>query len=235
VTSVKLNLFIGATEKIDLMLNICKVLSANSKVLLVDATTAEKYRYSVPLIDEQNKLSEFDGFDIALGFKSLDELKDYYATQNEDFAYDLLLIDTDDLKSVAMWPGIVNQFLVSSLEKICIHRNAELLDRYFMNRDKATLTEFNMVYYPFVDCSIDEAFVSASLERFPIVWGDEDHSFYFDEADYAVRIDNQFENRILLKRLSRPYKSSLLSICKIISGQEKKEMKKIFKQAERGR
>ena len=70
--------FLGGYDKIDLLLYIARILSiAKKKVILIDATINQKAKYVVPSISPtRTYLTEFEGFDVAVGFKSIEEIKD---------------------------------------------------------------------------------------------------------------------------------------------------------------
>lgn len=229
-------LFIGACEKTDLMLYIGKVLAAAGlKVLVIDATLAGKYQYSISLIDENAKVSEFDGIDVALGFQTFGELEDHFSEIGENpHDYDVLLIDSDDPEGVAQWGATEVRALVASFEKYSVLQNVKLLERFF----QSSMTEpsaFLRIYYPFADCQIDEAYMDSTLERFPIQWHEPAFDFLVDEVDYSVRVENQYENRIRLKGLSGHYKARLGEICAAVSGLDRKIIKQALKQAERSK
>lgn len=229
-------LFIGACEKTDLMLYISKVLTAaNLKVLLVDATLAGKYRYSISLIDENAVLTEFDGIDVAVGFKTFNDLGDHLKKIDEDpNDYDVLLIDSDHPEGVAEWGEMDSQALVTSFEKYSVLQNVKLIERFFQDHMTETRT-FLRIYYPFADCQINEAYIDSTLDRFPIQWHELAFDFLVDEVDYSVRVENQYENQIRLRGLSGRYKTRLGEICEALSGLDRKTIKRALKQAERNK
>lgn len=71
--------FIGAYDKTDLILYVAKTAAeANKKVLIVDATVLQKARYIVPCIaPSKYYITEYENFDVAVGFNNLDEIKKY--------------------------------------------------------------------------------------------------------------------------------------------------------------
>lgn len=71
--------FIGAYDKIDLILYVAKAITEmNKTVLVVDATTLQKARYVVPCIAPSKcYVTEYEKIDVAVGFNNLDEIKKY--------------------------------------------------------------------------------------------------------------------------------------------------------------
>ena len=68
--------FIGAYDKTDLILYVSKVLEqADKKVLIVDTTVNQKSKYLVPVINPtKSYITDFEGMDIAVGVKTLEEI-----------------------------------------------------------------------------------------------------------------------------------------------------------------
>ena len=77
--------FIGAYDKTDLLLNLAKILTAmGENVLIVDSTLNQKARYIVPAIDPTvSYITSFEDIDVAVGFDSLERIKDYTGTSKD--------------------------------------------------------------------------------------------------------------------------------------------------------
>ena len=91
--------FIGAYDKIDLIIYVAKILTVlKESVLVIDATTNQKARYVIPTINPALKyITEYEGFDVAVGFSNVDEIKKYLSLEeDQDLEYDFVLIDTDN-------------------------------------------------------------------------------------------------------------------------------------------
>ena len=91
--------FIGAYDKTDVILSIAKVLTlAGKKVLVMDNTITQKCKYVVPVINPtKSYITEFENIDVAVGFESLENLRQYLGLQeNESMEYDIMLVDTDN-------------------------------------------------------------------------------------------------------------------------------------------
>lgn len=106
--------FIGAYDKIDLILCIAKILTqTGKKVLIADATDSQKSKYVVPVINPtKSYITEYEGIDVAVGFESFENIRQYLGTEkDEQIEYDLIIVDTDN------YEGVFNYNLQSS-EKI---------------------------------------------------------------------------------------------------------------------
>ena len=71
--------FIGAYDKTDLIIYISKLLVENGlKVLVIDGTTLQKTRYTVPCITPSKcYITTHEDIDIAIGFGTLQEIINY--------------------------------------------------------------------------------------------------------------------------------------------------------------
>ena len=91
--------FIGGYDKTDLIIYIAKILTVlENRVLVIDATTSQKARYVVPVINPTIKyVTEYEEIDIAVGFQNEDDIKKYLGLSKEqEMEYDIILIDTDN-------------------------------------------------------------------------------------------------------------------------------------------
>ena len=71
--------FIGATDKTDMIVYVAKIVKEiGKKVLVIDSTILGKARYIVPTISPSRLyITSFEEIDVAVGFKSVEEIKDY--------------------------------------------------------------------------------------------------------------------------------------------------------------
>ena len=69
--------FIGAYDKTDLIIYIAKILTTlKKKVLVIDATTKQKARYVVPVINPTKMyVTEYEEIDIAVRFPNIEDIK----------------------------------------------------------------------------------------------------------------------------------------------------------------
>ena len=71
--------FIGAFDKLDLLLYISKILnSMKKKVIIIDTTLEQKSKYIVPVINPtKSYITRFENIDIAIGFQNYLEIERY--------------------------------------------------------------------------------------------------------------------------------------------------------------
>ena len=106
--------FIGAYDKTDFILYIAKILTEmGQRVILVDATLTQKAKYIVPVIKpSKSYVTEFEGIDIAVGFETFEEIKQYLALPEKiELNYDIALIDLDTQEKV-------KSFEIETFEKL---------------------------------------------------------------------------------------------------------------------
>ncbi len=121
--------FIGAYDKKDLLLNIAKVLTNFGKsVLIVDATSMQRFRYIVPMVSNGPApayISEYQGIDVAVGFINLNGVAQYLG---QNLNYDYVMIDSDMIQTVTsfMLPNIEKNFFVTSYDEYELQRGVEI-------------------------------------------------------------------------------------------------------------
>lgn len=236
--------FIGKTNKIEIVLYVAKIINTyGKKVIVVDATSAQKARYTVPTImgtDTQPQyVVQHDSVDIAIGFSNMLELKKYLLSKGEDFnEYDYVLVDTDieemieeyDLKSAN------NLFFVSSYDKYDAKKGVELL-RFAcaaMRRanPEGALSIEKILYYSEVN-SADSKYIDSLSENLPIEWQGT-INYPYDQGDLSVNIQNQYSSKLDLRYLSKQYKDALINTTRVIIGaSEATSLKKVIKNIER--
>lgn len=236
--------FIGKIDKTELIGYIAKIIaSTGKKVIMLDATSIQKTRFTIPTIDgmaEQNQyVVEHDGVEVAIGFSNILELKKYLLSKGEDFnEYDYVLVDTDmeemieefDLKNAN------SLHFVSSYDKLCICKGIELL-RFLCalkrKTDPEAKVELNkLIFYSDVNTA-DAKYIESLSENLPINWTNQPLNFPYDQGDLSVNIQNQYSNKFDIRMLSKAYKTALATTVSSITGEEISIVKKVMKNAEK--
>lgn len=229
-------LFIGAADKSDIILSICKVLaSTGNRVMLVDGTIGKKLRYSINHFNENQRVIEFEGFDVSMNFESFSEIEEYLKEAEHSGLYDTLIVDTDannfltyeDYKNANM------RFIVSSYERFCVDHNEAIISSIYSTDDKPGQVEVERIIVNSVECGIDEDYLNMQLANYYIIWPEESYFLPFDEVNYAIKIKNQHNKRVNLKKLSRTYRSVIGSIVQKLLDCDNKTAKTAFKLAQR--
>ncbi len=220
--------FIGAYDKTDLLIYIAKLLVENDvKVLIVDATTLQKTRYTVPCIMPSRKyITTYEDMDIAIGFENLQEIMNYAGTQ--DFNYDIMLLDIDNreaFEDFEMYTSDKNYF-VTAFDNYSIKKGLETVGQ---SEEKMLMTK--ILFSKNMDRDEDEYLNFLSF-YYAVKWSKEKIYFPFEAGDSSVIVQNQRNARISFKELSMQYKEGILEIISQIApeirlGDVKKMLKNI--------
>lgn len=237
--------FVGKTDKTELVQYIAKMLSSlGKKTIVVDATTIQKARYTVPVINGMNLQNQYiiehDGIDIAIGFSNILELKKYLIAKGEDFTdYEYVLIDTDademceeyDIKNAN------NIFFTTSFDKMHIVKGINLLKFICATKRKedteAKVSLTKILYYSDNINTVDARYIDNLSENLPLVWVGGPIILPYDAGDISVNIQNQYSSKIDFRYLSKDMKAGIVKIVSSISGEEEAKLKKVVKNIEK--
>ncbi|GGO07272.1 hypothetical protein [Saccharibacillus kuerlensis] len=223
---MKKAVFIGDRDKTDLLFYLAKTISqAGKKVLIVDATAQKSYEFAYPALDVPGEPQEYDGFEVWIPAGSLKA-----ELQTE---YDLVLYDTDDSYRLSELPESDFRFLMLGCELTSVRRAARLLDHFFAERPIAELCAFRRVLIEGAR-EPGESYIMEQFEPFPIDWK-EAFVYYPDERDLAVKIGNQYAGRLKMKGLSKEIKKAVHGIAAVLLETDEREVRKLWKKAERSR
>lgn len=226
--------FIGCYDKIDLILYIAKILVAtDKKVLVIDSTINQKAKYVVPVIQPTKAyITEFEKIDVAVGFNSFDEIKEYLGMPlHAELPYDIALIDIDSYTSLINFEinSSERNYFVTGFDLYTLKKGLEIL---------SGLTEvinLTKVLFSRTASKEDNDYLNYLSLGYKIVWNDEIIYFPFEVGDQSVIAENQRVAKIKFKKLSAQYKEALIYIVEqILNQNEYSKIKKIFKQLERG-
>lgn len=235
---MKRALFIGATDISDLLQYVSKVIAASGKkVLLVDGTHEKYIRYGTPLPNSKLSIVACEGFDVAIGYEYFSEIERYL---DSNPVYEQLIIHCD--KSSFMSKDDLHTFepryVAVSQEKMSIDKTIEVMTSIFdpskkAKEERGQRVSFTKILLRYVDANMAQDFLELILSPLPITWSEEPFEFLYDEVDYAIKINNQHEGKINIRRLSRSYKKMLQKISVELSGLEVQEVKLAMKRVMR--
>lgn len=220
--------FIGAYDKTDLIIYIAKLLVENDlKVLVVDSTTLQKTRYTVPCIEPSKcYITTYEDIDIAIGFDSIREIMNYVQTPTLD--YDLILLDIDNreaFENLETYTSDKNYF-VTAFDNYSLKKGLEIIGK---SEEKILMTK--ILFSRHMDKSEDEYLNFLSF-YYGVKWSKEKVYFPFEVGDNSIIVENQRNARISFKELSQDYKEGILEIISQIApeiklGNVKKMLKNI--------
>lgn len=226
--------FIGAYDKIDLIMYISKILVATGKkVIVIDSTINQKAKYIVPVIKPtMSYVTEFEGIDVAVGFNNLNEIKEYLGMPlHAELDYDLALIDIDNYDGIEEYDMInaEKNYFVTSFDAFSLKRGLEILSGL------KQIIKLTKVLYAKGATKEEDDYLNYLSLGYKVEWEEERVYFPFEVGDQSVIVENQRVAKIKFRKLSNQYKESLIYIVQQILGQDDYfEIKRIFKQLEKG-
>jgi len=224
--------FIGVYDKTDMMLNLAKILTAMGKnVLVVDSTLNQKARYVVPAIDPTvSYITSFEDIDVAVGFESLENIKNYIGTTRE-LSYDIALIDIDNAEEIEkfqMENANINYF-VTSFDVYSLKKGLEIL------MGVKTPMNLTKILYSKDMLKEEDDYLNFLSLGCKVEWNDMRIYFPIENGDLSVLAENQRVQKIKLKKLSVQYKDSLIFIAQQILGEKTdSNIRRVEKALEKG-
>jgi len=200
--------FIGAYDKTDVILAVAKVLTmANKKVLVLDNTITQKCKYVVPVINPtKSYITTYEDIDVAVGFESLERLKQYIGLQDdEQLDYDYFIIDTDTFEGVCKFAlqSADKVYFVTSFDTYSLRKGIEILSqlgvpthitRIFISKE---MSQDEEEYFDYLSLGIKA------------IWEEEKIYFPLENGDLPAIMENQRISKIKLKNLSNEYKNNI--------------------------
>lgn len=224
--------FIGAYDKIDMLLNVAKILTAlNNKVLVVDSTVNQKARYIIPSINPTvSYITSFEDIDIAIGFDTEEQIKNYIGISDE-LPYDIVLVDVDAVERVE-WFDIEKtskNFFVTAFDMYSLKRGVEILSGI------QETTEITKILFTKEILKEDNDYLNFLSSDCNVKWDEERIYFPIENGDSRVIAENQRVQKIKFKKLSAQYKDNLNFITQeILEENSDSKIRKAIKIIERG-
>lgn len=226
--------FIGAFDKTDLIIQIAKILTVmGKKVLVIDSTINQKAKYIVPVINPtKTYITEFEEFDVAVGFHDFDEMKYYLSlADGETLDYDIALIDIDNsdvFENFNMKDADKNYF-VTSFDLFSLKKGLEILSGL------SEMIHMTKVLFSKTMSREEDDYLNFLSSEYKIDWDEIKIYFPFELGDQTAIIESQRVSKIKFKSLSNEYKESLLYIAEqIIENASINELKRVMRNIEKG-
>lgn len=200
--------FIGAYDKLDLITNLAKMLTIlGKKVLVIDSTMLQKARYVIPTMNQEpSYVTEFEGFDVAVGLFDIASIKNYLGVpQESEMEYDIAFIDIDNAVSI-------DKFEIDNSDK---NYFVTAFDVYSMKKGLITLAklrgtlQLEKVLFSREMLRDEDDYLNYLSRDFKIVWQERKMYFPLENGDQSVIAENQRLGRIRYKLLSTHYKDAL--------------------------
>lgn len=218
--------FIGAYDKTDLIIYISKILVENGlKVLVIDGTILQKTRYTVPCITPSvYYITTHEDIDIAIGFETLQEVKNY--TQNPELDYDIIFIDIDSREAYEAFDmnNSDKNYFITAFDNYSLKKGLEIIGK---SEEKNLMTK--VLFSRHMEKEEDEYLNFLSF-YYAVKWEKEKIYFPYEIGDNSVIIENQRNARISFRELSQEYKNGMLEIISQVAPEVRMgDVKKLLK------
>ena len=179
------------------------------KVIVVDTTAQQKIKYMAPAINPTKKyITNFENIDFAVGFDSIEDLKNYIGVEENILNYDYMLIDIDNYSAIEKFEieSEKNNYFVTSFDMYSLRKGIEILKRIQepMNLTKI-LTDYSI-------SEEDEEYLDFLSVDAKVNWSGTSIYMPVTGPDRQIMEENQRISRIKFKRLSGDYIEAILYI-----------------------
>lgn len=200
--------FIGAFDKLDLILYVAKILKVLGKnILVIDATTLQKSKYIVPTINPtKSYITRFEDIDIAVGFENYEEIERYIGyTEGQKIKYDYALVDIDEAELFENFNNedTIKNYFTTSFELYSIRKGLETIKQI-----KKPIKITKLIFSREIN-EQDDYYLDYLALGYKIIWEDNKINFPYNTEDIENMIENQKNSKIKIKGLSQQYKDCL--------------------------
>lgn len=226
--------FIGVYDKTDMILNLAKILTVmGEKVLMVDSTINQKAKYIVPVINPTvTYITEFEEIDVAVGFKNMEEIKDYLGIEKDaGMPYTIALIDIDRAEEVEEFnlQEADKNYFVTSFDLYSLKKGLEILS------DLRQTMDLTKILYSKEMLKEEDDYLNFLSSDYKVKWNEYRIYFPIENGDAIILAENQRVAKIKLKKLSAQYKDSLVYIIEeIMKNVSESQIRKAVKIIEKG-
>lgn len=222
--------FIGGCDKTDIIIYMAKILTSfGNKVLIFDATQKQKTRYIVPVINPTiSYITEFQGIDVAVGFRTFGEVQAYLGIGDEELMYDYALIDIDNASQISETGLTVNNtnYFVTAFDLYSLKKGVEILDG-LEEPLKLTKVYFSRGFY-----NEDDEYLEFLALGKKVIWQQEIIYFPLESGDQTAIAENQRLGKIKFKNLSTDYKNGIIALTSYTIKENTREIKNLIKNLE---
>lgn len=226
--------FIGAYDKINLIMYIAKLLTEmDKKVMIIDTTTLQKMKYIVPAISSSSAyVTEFEGVDIAVGFHNYEQIKEHIGQpQHAVLGYDYILLDVDTPEEIVNFDlkSATNNYFVTGFDVYSLKRGIEILSGFIEP------VPMKKVYFTKKAKKEEDEYLNYISLGCKVLWDEEIIYFPFEQGDETTLMENQRVEKVKIKKLTQAYKEGLLYLANdLIDQSEASNLRRAYKQLERG-
>lgn len=208
----------GYVDKYDFVIATAKTLEIMGRsVLVIDATSDEKYKYIIPSIDKsQSYLTQYADIDFAIGFNSYEELMNYLNEKGIDIQrYSYVLLDVENYEGYRKFKNLeINKsYMFIDTNVVSVARNEELIRVMRAENPEKELVFSKILYRAYMSRAANN-YLEEKIGNYAVRWTDETYEISMDEQDVMVNIDSQYSGLIDIKKHTKTY---ILYLCEYIS------------------
>lgn len=225
--------FIGAFDKLDLLLYISKILTIyGKKIIIIDTTLEQKSKYIVPVINPTKcYITRFENVDIAVGFESYEDIERYTVqTENKEMTYDYALVNIDTIEGFEKFNNgnTIKNYFVTSYDLYSIRKGLEAISKI-----KQPIELTKVVFSTEINQE-DSYYLEYIALGYKTKWNENIINFPYETKDLEVMIENQKINKVKIKKLSQSYKDALeYLIMDIIPEINQNQLRKVMRNIEK--
>lgn len=210
--------FVGYVNKSEFIINLAKVLNIMRKrVLVVDGTSEHRIQYTIPSFDTSAEmtLTTFDGTDFAVGFKSIESIKEYICTKTsiaDD--YDYILLDIDNVSDYESFrdENVSKYYFFMEHTTMSLMRNEKLLRAMTQDAPEGEKLEMTKVVFKYYISRASQKFFEARLMDMNVKWIDLEYELPYLDQDMIANLESELSGYIDFSRHTKQYMSLVTDI-----------------------
>lgn len=210
--------FIGYVDKSEFLINLSKVMHIMGKrVLVVDGTSEHRIKYTIPSFDvaEDETITTFDGTDFAVGFKSIEAIKNYICTKTsvaDD--YDYVIIDIDNIENFENFKdeNISKYFFFIEHSTMSLIKNEQLIRHITQNFSKDEKLELTKIIFKNYISRASQKYFEARLMDMNVNFRDLEYEFIYNEQDKIASLESELSGYIDFSRHTKSYMTLVTDI-----------------------
>lgn len=225
--------FIGAYDKSNLIMCVAKILTMkNKRVLIIDTTAEQKFKYIVPTIHPtRTYITTWEQIDVAVGFETMEGILEYIGTSKIEQEYDIILMNIDNYKAIEKMnveQNDVNCF-VTAMDLYSIRKGIEIFGQL-----QKPMKLVKIIFSSIME-EVDNQYIDYLADGFKMEWTKKQVFFPIILDDKYVEMNNQLIYRLGLKSMSTLYKESLATLIGMLFHEEirEQEARRIIKALEK--
>lgn len=225
--------FIGAYDKSNLIMCVAKILTMkNKRVLIIDTTAEQKFKYIVPTIHPtRTYITTWEQIDVAVGFETMEGILEYIGTSKIEQEYDIILMNIDNYKAIEKMNAEQNDVncFVTAMDLYSIRKGIEIFGQL-----QKPMKLVKIIFSSIME-EVDNQYIDYLADGFKMEWTKKQVFFPIILDDKYVEMNNQLIYRLGLKSMSTLYKESLATLIGMLFHEEirEQEARRIIKALEK--